>query len=357
MTALLGRGFLRPDAPPRGTPDRPAGSKSVELSITHRCTMRCRYCYSGHEVASRDGPLDMSDDVLDAACEWAVYRFGRDCAHVHLTTGTTGEALLRPEACERVRTNAVRLQDASGKRISHAVGSTNLTLAADEPVRALLSSAEHRVFCISIDGPSEIHDRMRIFPDGTGSYDKIVGSLAELMQRGQRLGAQAVITGDNPDVTRVFVHLCELGFDSIILRPVRAPHHEPFAIGPKTIDGVKRGFSDLITFLLGCDDTTLLAYLRHLWHEGDFLGRFLIRVSSRSKLVYRCPAGKDWACVDTNGDIYPCPGMIGRPELRIGSIFSDIEEAGHRLYRTELLVTRKRSCLDCWARYLCGGGC
>ena len=49
--------------------------------------------------------------------------------------------------------------------------------------------------------------------------------------------------------------------------------------------------------------------------------------------------------------------MVGTPDLRMGSVFTGIEEAAARVYREQLLVTQKPACRECWARYLCGGGC
>lgn len=357
LAPLRAQGLFRPDPRPPAPHVKP-WSKAVELSVTHRCTMRCRYCYSDHEAGSRDAPLDMPDDVLDAACDWAVKDFAREAPYVHLTTGVTGEALLRIDAYRRVCRQAERLRAETGKHISHAVGSSNLSLAGEAEAWALLSGPEQHVFSISLDGPRHIHDAMRVFPDGRGTYDTIVPPLLALLKQGRRLVAQAVITAENPDVTGVFTHLCDLGFAAVILRPVRVPRGTPFGLGPNTIAAVKQGFTDFVTFLLSVDDDArLLHYLKRLWHISDFLGRFLVRVSTQQRVFHRCPAGSDWACVDTDGAIYPCPGMIGIPELRMGSVFTGTDPAALALYQDGLVVTRKASCRDCWARYFCGGGC
>lgn len=135
--------------------------------------------------------------------------------------------------------------------------------------------------------------------------------------------------------------------------------NEPYAINEKTIYAVKQGYFDFVNFLLQQDDEKLYEYLATLWNIEDYLGRMIIRVlqGRNSKVFYRCGAIKLSVGADTNGDLYPCGSMIGMQGCRIGSVFTGITDEAKRLYLDELLVTQKPSCKDCWARYLCGGGC
>ena len=70
--ALLSKGFFQADAAEATVPDRSHWRRTVELSLTHRCTLRCRYCYSAHDERGRRVPMDMSRSVIDAALSWAV---------------------------------------------------------------------------------------------------------------------------------------------------------------------------------------------------------------------------------------------------------------------------------------------
>ena len=190
-----------------------------------------------------------------------------------------------------------------------------------------------------------------------GSYDLVAAAAKQLLSEGHRFLPQAVVTGANPEVSARYLHLADLGFHRVALRPVRLPPEHPLAINASTIEGVKRSYTEFVNLLFSFDDDTLLHYLLKIWTEGDFLGRFMLRVGSRQTVAYRCPAGKSDVCVDTNGDIYACPGMVGVTELRMGTVFAGITRAAERLYGEDLLVTRKRGCRECWARHLCGGGC
>ncbi|NIM07325.1 MAG: SPASM domain-containing protein [Armatimonadetes bacterium] len=361
VQSLLLGGFFQPDVaatdPPALTPEDP---RELHLAITYRCTLRCRYCYAHpQEAGGRDVETDMSEKVIDAAFEWAANHFAKDANKLNVWTGATGESLLSPHALERVQQQAERYAAAMNKSITTVVHTTNLTLADKPEIRSCLADKDSW-WRVSIDGPQHINDAMRRFPDGKGSYEVVASALSDLWTNPDlpdRYTGAATITGEHPNVTDIFLHLHKMGFRCIRMRPIRMRHNESFAINERTIGAIKQGYSDFVEFLLQQDDDTLLGYLKPIWHYQDYFGRFMLRALSPQKGLYRCGAGKWIAGVDTNGDIYPCGPMIGILESRMGSVFTGVSEEGQRLYREDLLVTRKPVCKECWARYLCGGGC
>ncbi|NIM06299.1 MAG: SPASM domain-containing protein [Armatimonadetes bacterium] len=362
VEGLMSRGFFQPDKTSSVPPPLPlvARLRELNLALTYRCTLRCRYCYtdSEQELANRQVKPDMSEEVIDVTLKWASEHCAKGAEPLNIWAGAVGEALLRKDILSYLAARAWEYTNATGKTFSPAVYTTNLTLAGDPAAYDCLADTRFK-WRVSIDGPKHIHDAMRKFPDGRGSYEIVARSAAQLVQLkpAEKLGAAATITGAHPHITEIFLHLYEMGFRNITLKPVRVNAEEPFAVNRQTLGGVKQGYSDFIEFLLRQDDQDLLEYLKTIWHQDDFFGRFILRVLGHGKMVYRCGAGK-WAVgVDTNGDIYPCPPMIGLSQARIGSVFTGISEEAQRLYCEDLLITRKQMCKDCWARYFCGGGC
>jgi uncharacterized protein len=351
--ALMLQGYLRPVVPPATSAPPGHTVRTMELSATHRCTMRCRYCYAPHD----GGELDMPREVIDAAVDWGVNEFANGYGELRITTGVTGEGLLNVDAYYRIRERAQALAQRTGMRITCAMGSTNLTTGSDPAVLDLIASGELNIWTVSIDGPPHIQDQARVLADGQPSYSVVSSSLASLISRGFAPIAQAVITGMEPGIVERFQHLWELGVRRFVFRPVRASNDSPFAINQRSIGAVKQAFTDFVYFLFQQDDETLLQYLQGIWWEWDFLGRFLQRTAYGQRVSYRCPGGKDVVCVDTNGDLYACPGMVGISDLRIGSVLTGIRQDAHDLYHTHLLVSEIAHCKNCWARYLCGGGC
>ncbi len=356
---LRARGLFVADRIPDSLPpDIAVGNTAiVELSATHRCSLRCRYCYSPHTQEERKTPLDMPLEVIDAALEWALRSFSDGFPQLHVSAGVTGEGLLATKAYEHIVTRIRGLRKETEKSITCAIGPSNLTLGLQPKSRQWLCGPEAPIGAVSFDGPRHIHDAMRRFPDGSGSYDVVVEAFQKLREAGTILQMNGVVTGETPNVTDMFLHMVGLGATSIAFRPVRARPEEPFAINEHTIEAVKQGQTAFVDFLFSQDDEHLLTYLLPIWGLNDRLCRFFSRIAYRHRILYRCRAGKDNICVDTDGSIYACPGMVGIPELRMGSIFTGIDEAARKLYFEDLLVTRKEPCKNCWARYLCGGGC
>jgi len=71
---------------------------------------------------------------------------------------------------------------------------------------------------------------------------------------------------------------------------------------------------------------------------------------------YPCGAGGGYFSVAANGDWYACHRAIGAPAYRMGNNAG--LEPGRRIeFLTERHVHSQSACRQCWARYLCSGGC
>jgi uncharacterized protein len=61
------------------------------------------------------------------------------------------------------------------------------------------------------------------------------------------------------------------------------------------------------------------------------------------------------AAVAADGDVYPCPSLLGLEPMRLGHV--DDCGAEDMIDRRRTAVENLPVCRSCWARYLCGGGC
>ena len=75
------------------------------------------------------------------------------------------------------------------------------------------------------------------------------------------------------------------------------------------------------------------------------------------KRITGCGAGSEYMAVAPNGDIYPCHQFVGEKEYLIGNVKSGILDEGIRDRISRSTVFTKKECEDCWAKYLCSGGC
>jgi len=334
----------------------PSKQVSIRLNANLNCNLRCKYCYAHKAEGYENRARIMHESRARQAVDFAVDTFGREAENVAIRFGLTGEPLLGLELFDRIREHANKRGRETGKRITCYLTSTNGTLLSDEAIDYLeeLGWESRNWPSLSIDGPQEIHDAMRVFPDGKGSYDKIEPLAKNYLSRCP-VGDMAILTGDKPYVTEIFLHLFDMGFRYITIKPVRTSPGEGFALNESNIQRVKDEYTRFVNFLLRQDTSDLLCYLSAL-SDRDFFGRFFRRVLLHDKLVYRCPAAKWDISIDTNGDIYPCDSFDGVEDVKLGSIFTGIDESKRKQF-IELHVDRKPVCSSCWARYLCGGGC
>jgi SynChlorMet cassette radical SAM/SPASM protein ScmE len=152
--------------------------KKVDISITNRCNLRCRYCYHFESAGDVEGDLP--------AAEW--FRFFEElnrCAVTEVTLAG-GEPFIREDLKEIVHgivRNRMRFQILS-----------NGTLITDEMASFLASSGRCNYVQVSIDGSMpESHDVMR----GKGSFAKALQGLMILRRHRVHVAVRVTIHRKN----------------------------------------------------------------------------------------------------------------------------------------------------------------
>jgi uncharacterized protein len=72
---------------------------------------------------------------------------------------------------------------------------------------------------------------------------------------------------------------------------------------------------------------------------------------------YPCGAGAGYLGVSSDGGLFACHRFVGDSRAALGGVSSGPDEARRTIWLTERHVDRQDPCGQCWARYLCGGGC
>ena len=148
---------------------KPAGSA---------CNLDCAYCYylSKRELPNGPGSGHMSDDTLELFVRNYIDSVTAD--EVVFSWQGGEPTLLGLGFFERV-VELQRKHARSGQRIENDL-QTNGTLIDEDWARFLRSN--RFLVGLSIDGPREIHDRMRIDKHGEASFEKVMAA-AELLRR------------------------------------------------------------------------------------------------------------------------------------------------------------------------------
>ena len=150
------------------------------LCLTHRCNLRCSYCYAA------EGGARMSATTARRAVDFLVDSGGGSST----ITFFGGEPLTEFSLIEEIVGYANRNY---GSAVQFRM-STNGTLLDENSLRFL---ADHDIhFVLSLDGNRAQHDRHRTFADGSGSFDRILQVVPQVLQANPYTLAVSVVSPD-----------------------------------------------------------------------------------------------------------------------------------------------------------------
>ena len=154
------------------------------------CNLRCKYCYYLEKSSLTPHPRPMSDEVLESFVRQ--YIEAQTTLEVNFTWHG-GEPLLRPISFYE-KALGYQQRYARGRQIFNCI-QTNATLIDDK--WAEFFSRNNFLVGVSIDGPEEIHNSMRMGADGRGSYQDVLRGLRALARHGVEWNAMAVVNSLN----------------------------------------------------------------------------------------------------------------------------------------------------------------
>ncbi|MBF0507760.1 MAG: SynChlorMet cassette radical SAM/SPASM protein ScmE [Deltaproteobacteria bacterium] len=148
--------------------------KSVDIDITSRCNLRCKYCYH------RTSPADTGNELPTA--DWLeFFRELAECAVMDVTIGG-GEPFIRndlPELVDGIVANRMRFSILS-----------NGGLIKPEVAKHLAATGRCNYVQISVDGSRpEVHDRFR----GAGAFEGAMRGLRILQEAGVHVTSRVTI--------------------------------------------------------------------------------------------------------------------------------------------------------------------
>ena len=228
---------------------------------------------------------------------------------------------------------------------------TNATLLTPAIIEFL---SENRIgVTVSMDGPKAMHDHLRVFADGRGSYDIIEPRVRALIQnhRTRPITARVTLTAGVSDVIRIFRHLKQdLGFHEVGFAPVTTSPNQLYAIGPSGMDHVLEQFHTLA-------DEYLAYALRGEAHGFSNVSDTLAELCQGMNKSHPCGAGLGLLGVGPSGDIAPCHRFVDSDAHALGNVSTGINREKQADFLRRGHIKSKYDCHTCWARPLCAGGC
>jgi uncharacterized protein len=341
------------DQVPNDLPPADFPLNTMVLNVTNKCNLACTYCYEYGEdkivdTQYGDQPKFMTEDTAEESVDFMLAESkGQPVAHL---TFFGGETLLNFPVLQRTVAYARRRAAEEGKRVEFSL-TTNATLLRPEIIQWL---ADNQVgVTISIDGPKEVQDGLRVFHNGKGTYDVVLPKIKELLQvhRSRPIGARVTLTQKNMNVLEIFRHLTqEIGFWEVGLAPVTAHDNRDYAITSDGKDDMLRQFEELANEWLECA-------LRDEHHGFSNVKDTIEEIHKGVSKAYGCGAGLGLMGVATDGNVSLCHRFAGSPEHTLGNVRDGVDREKQEQFLVDHHIASKTDCHTCWARPICSGGC
>jgi uncharacterized protein len=336
------------DGPPL-IDDRPLeapDTHALSLAVAQKCNLGCTYCYA--QQGEFGGPAkNMSQQEADRAVDLLVLG-ALPGARLNLAF-LGGEPLINRGVVQATTRRACALAIDKGVTLNFSI-TTNGTLLTE----ADADFFEEYGFAvtISLDGPREVHNALRPYRGGAGSFDVIMRRLAPLLERQKRMQvtARVTVTPANLGLRRALDDFVAAGFHSVGFSPMLA---SPNNSGEMQADDLEVMLGEMIE--CGREyERRVLAGKRYPFANLDNALREIHRGTHRP---YPCGAGAGYLGVSADGKLSACHRFVGDEEGAMGTLVDGIDRTRQARWLEERHVHRQEPCRSCWARYLCGGGC
>ena len=320
--------------------------KALCLHIAHDCNLACKYCFA------EEGEYHGRRAIMD-------YETGRQALDFLIANSGNrknlevdffgGEPLLNFEVVKQLVAYGREQEKKYDKHFRFTL-TTNGVLLNDEVKEFVNRECDNVV--LSIDGRKEVHDRMRPFRKGAGSYDLIVPKFQDLAEsrNQERYYVRGTYTHFNTDFSEDVLHLADLGFKQISVEPVVAQETDDYALREEDLPK------------LFAEYDKLAAEMVERKKQGKDFNFFHFMIDLEGgPCVYKrlsgCGSGTEYLAVTPWGDLYPCHQFVGNEKFLMGNVRDGVTNTELRDEFKGCNVYAKEKCKKCFARFYCSGGC
>ena len=320
--------------------------KALCLHIAHDCNLACRYCFS--EEGEYHGHRElMTYETGKQALDFLIANSGsRRNLEVDFFGG---EPLMNWQVVKELVRYGREQEKIHNKNFRFTL-TTNGVLLNDEIME--FANQEMGNVVLSIDGRKEVHDHMRPFPKGAGSYDLILPKFKKFAEsrHQDKYYVRGTFTHYNLDFSKDVLSLADQGFKQISVEPVVAPDEADYAIRREDLPQIFEEYDALAREMIK----------REKEGNGFNFFHFMIDLTG-GPCVYKrlsgCGSGTEYLAVTPWGDLYPCHQFVGTEEFLMGNVWEGIKTPEIQKEFRHCNVYTKEECKKCFARFYCSGGC
>lgn len=321
------------------------------LYVTGNCMLRCSYCYidDASEMEVNETGLNCSKNMMKwETAKKAIDTFfdiaklnNQNKLHIRFFGG---EPLMNfpiiKKSIDYVNKNH------SDKEVVFHLNTNGLGMT-DEVINCWVSNSDNGLHStdidVSVDGPQEIHDKMRIFPNGKGSYQLTMDKVKKLIDKGyptDKISLACTLTKYN------YKHLREL-------------IDEAKAIGLDEIEINTLIFESDFDFLDKVEDRIfcLIDARKYGIEQGVKVNGKWFKLIERlnNPVLNYCGRVGQQICSDLDGNMFICTGYF----KNFGKIsnWKKVFKSKEYVDLALRIVGELPECRDCSIECVCAGGC
>jgi uncharacterized protein len=321
--------------------------QNLSLNVSSTCNLSCGYCYAARGAFGGAQPKPMPWSTAKPAIDRLLSQAERARP---VTIGFLGgEPFANRALIHRCVEYAAKQGEQLGFDVRFSV-TTNGTLLQSADLKLL--RMHPFAVTVSLDGGSQVQDAQRPnHRSGTGSWHAATERIADLLKAPglARITARATVTRHNLDVNERLDAIAALGFTDVGFSPLR--------VGPADA-GALNG-EDWGVYLAAMVDAARSEISRAQSGRSVRLGNLLVamrQIHAGASSPYPCGAGGGYFSVAADGKWYACHRAIGDEAYALGDN-TELDLAKRRAFIRARHVHAQTDCRNCWARYLCSGGC
>jgi uncharacterized protein len=312
---------------------------SLAINVTQVCNLHCTYCAAGGDGTYGDPIKKITIEKTLPQIQYFLSKAPKNSDFFISFIG--GEPLLYPEALSSIGKYAKEVAAENDINLTLAI-TTNGTLLNETTVKALKDI--NAAVTVSLDGPDEINDIRRPGLSGKGMTRKVVDGIQLLVAARpyvKSIGLSAVFDENYLDVVNTYKFFSELNVDwyEFTYTHTNADRASSLAFAEQ--------MGELAKLALNKGGEAELRRIK-------FFNTHFKNLDNQIKVENFCGAGKTSLVIDARNNLYTCPWMVGDSAEQVGENIM-LSEKRLATYKNNLVETN--NCGECWARYLCGGGC
>jgi uncharacterized protein len=324
-----------------GKPFKPGdatGIAKLTLVMTNECNLQCQYCYMfGGENIKQNLPLDIAISAIKECVSQ------RNLSQIRISF-FGGEPTLAFDKIKKV------VEFAKGLGIAYSFHISSNGIISDDVLRYI--EKEKFNIGISMDGPPSLNDKLRPAKDGSSKSQIIENTIKELAIKKANYLIRATVTSLNAnDMANSVEYWSKLGADKI--------HFEILNISGRAI-------------VNGLRPPTISEYIKNFKYaldKAEELGVYIISSPFMNLLTpstYYCsPCSGESDVITNDGFLSKCYEVqnhhhqdklliVGKYDKRKKIFTPNTRKIN---YLSRISVEALKKCKNCFARYLCGGGC